>query len=96
MGQYQPRTAVEGAIMRRIGFAVMVAGSLLITAGALVSSPAAAMTVGAMPASLLLAAAENETVLKTSCVRQGWHGLGTYPSCERRAKKPRLKARRKQ
>jgi len=81
--------------MRRIGFAVMAAGSLL-TASALVSSPAAAMTVGAMPASLLLAATEIETVLKTSCVRQGWHGLGSYPTCEKPVKKKRLKTRRTQ
>jgi len=82
-----------GAIMRQIGFAVVAAGSLL-AIGAFVSSPAAAMTAGAMPASLRLAATEIETVLKTSCVRQGWHGMGSYPTCERPAKKKRLKARR--
>jgi len=95
MGQYQPRAAVEGAIMRQIGFAMMVAGSLL-AAGTLVSSPAAAMSAGATPAGLQLAASEIETVLKTSCVRQGWHGLGNYPTCERPVKKKRLKARRTQ
>lgn len=81
--------------MRRISFAVLAAGTFL-AVGAFVSSPAAAMTAGAMPAGLQPAIGEIEPVLKASCVRQGWHGLGNYPTCERRAKKPRLKARRKQ
>lgn len=82
--------------MRRIGFAVMVVAGSLLTAGALVSSPAAAMIAGAASAGLQLAATEIETVLKTSCVRQGWHGLGSYPTCEKPEKKKRLKTRRTQ
>jgi hypothetical protein len=45
-------------------------------------------------AALSSAADEFEMTQQTSCVRQGWHGVGNYPSCDRPPKKKRTTARK--
>jgi hypothetical protein len=81
--------------MRQIQIAVMAAASL-VAVGMIYSPPATAMTVGATPAGLSVTTADIELVMTASCFRQGWHGLGNYPSCDKPAKKKRPKPRRKE
>jgi len=73
--------------MHRIGLAMLAAGSLL-AAGSTMSTSAAAMTAGPL-AALSSVAAVFEMTRKIACVRQGWHGVGNYPSCERQPNKKR-------
>jgi hypothetical protein len=79
--------------MHRIGLAMLAAGSLL-AAGSTMSTSAAAMTAGPL-AALSSVADVFEMTQQIACVRQGWHGVGNYPSCERPPKKKRTTVRKK-
>lgn len=80
--------------MQRIGLAIFAAGALL-AAGSAGLTTAAAMTIVASPAALSSAADEFAMAQQISCLRQGWHGVGNYPNCDRPPKKKRVKARQK-